>query len=241
MSFDLNTLRDIVIVLVPMILSLTVHEFAHAWSAHLLGDDTASSQGRMTLNPLPHIDIFGTLLIPIFSVMSGGISLIGWAKPVPITPHRFTRKVTMRTGMIISALAGPGSNIVLAFLVGGAAMALFGDQIDGLLPQMRDPSRSAALLYLGGYSDAARQSPALMLLAPVFLLNIGLAVFNMLPIPPLDGSRVLPTNTQEKLARYTMIIFIGFLIVINVAHSILWPPIRFIGDGLLGFWSLFFG
>lgn len=224
-----------------MILSLTVHEFAHAWSAHLLGDDTASSQGRMTLNPLPHIDLFGTLLIPIFSVLSGGISLIGWAKPVPISPARFSRKVTMRTGMIISAMAGPGSNLVLAFLVGGAAMAVYGSEINQVTAMMENTSRSSALWVLGNAADVAKEAPALMLLAPIFLLNIGLAVFNMLPIPPLDGSRVLPTDTQQKLARYTMIIFIGFLILINVAHDILWPPIRFIGDGLLGFWSLFFG
>src|SRR5262252_9131058 len=97
-------------ILVPLLLSLTVHEWAHAYSAHRLGDDTAERQGRLTLNPIPHIDLVGTLLLPLLGVP------FGWAKPVPVNPARFKRTVNMRTGMLITAAAGPFSNLVLAIL-----------------------------------------------------------------------------------------------------------------------------
>lgn len=253
MSFDLSTLRDIIVVLVPMILSLSVHEFAHAWSAHRLGDDTASLQGRMTLNPISHIDVFGTLLIPVFSVISGGIGLIGWAKPVPVSPHRFTRRVTMHQGMIITALAGPGSNILLALLLGAVCMALYGDTIEMLAEHPGIGSRLMGLLVLGDPSFVADNSRFLtdqglgrsatvvaMLLGRTFALNLGLAVFNMLPVPPLDGSRVLPLEWQAKLSRYTVVVFIGFLIAINLFGGILMMPISVLGNGILAIWSVIF-
>ncbi len=254
MNIDLTTLRDIIVVLVPMILSLTVHEFAHAWTAHRLGDDTAARQGRMTLNPIPHIDIFGTLLIPIFSVISGGISLIGWAKPVPVSPHRFRRSITMRNGMIITALAGPASNILLALVVGGVSMMLFSDAIDALADSPKVGSRTEAFLMIGSEEFATAyarfmkqhgivgkgQTIAALLLSRIFVMNLGLAFFNMLPVPPLDGSRVLPMEWQAKLSRYTMVVVIVFIVAINSFGSIMWGPISFMGDAVLGFWSLIF-
>lgn len=249
MNFDINTLRDIVLVLVPMILSLTIHEFAHAWSAHKLGDDTALSQGRMTLNPLPHIDLFGTILIPVISVVSGGIGLIGWAKPVPISPHRFRRSISMRNGMIVTALAGPFSNILLAFLVGGASMFVFSGMVEKLM-EMGAPSRLDAFIILGTdkYSQLITthgiatkgQVIAALLLSRIFIMNVGLAIFNMLPIPPLDGSRVLPLNLQVKLARYAMVVFVLFILAINFFSEVLSVPILLVGNGMLGFWSAIF-
>jgi Zn-dependent protease len=100
--------------LVPLILSLTVHEYAHARVAYLLGDDTAARHGRMTLNPIPHIDLVGTILIPIIAAWAGGLPLIGWAKPVPVMPVRYTRKLSMHTGDMIVSVAGPLSNLLLA-------------------------------------------------------------------------------------------------------------------------------
>jgi Zn-dependent protease len=226
-NFDATMIRDIVVVLVPMILSLSVHEFAHAWSAHKLGDDTAASQGRMTLNPLAHIDVFGTILIPIFSVVMGGIGLIGWAKPVPVSPHRFRRTVSMRTGMMITALAGPASNLVLAFVTCGIWMFL--------------DSRGFGGAGAGGGDLAEKGRMSLdLLLGRVFFMNVGLAVFNMLPIPPLDGSRILPWSWQEKLARYSIVAFVGFMLIINFAGGILSGPVFFIGGALVRFWSIFF-
>lgn len=222
----------LVVVLVPMILSLTVHEFAHAWSAFKLGDDTAYRQGRMTLNPLSHIDPIGTLLIPIFSVLNGGFSLIGWAKPVPVSPYRFRRGVTMRNGLIITALAGPLSNLLLAFLFGGIIMVLFADQVQSITVR-HGISRFMAVFAMG---DA---DPGIMILSRVFFLNIGLAMFNMLPVPPLDGSRVLPQGIQEKMARFQMVVFVGLILMINFASFILSVPIMAIGNAMLAFFAIF--
>src|SRR5215831_21359818 len=97
-------------ILIPLLLSLTVHEWAHAWSAYRLGDDTASMQGRLTLNPIAHIDPIGTLILPLLGVP------FGWAKPVPVNPTRFRRGVNMSRGMMITAAAGPLSNVALAVL-----------------------------------------------------------------------------------------------------------------------------
>lgn len=150
-----------VMFLVPMLLSLTVHEWAHAWSAFKLGDDTASREGRLTLNPLVHIDPIGTLLLPLLGIP------FGWAKPVPVNPTRFRRDIHMGTGMAITAAAGPISNLVLALL---CAVGL------GLLV------RSSG--------DDAATSPFFLLLFYGLQLNVALAIFNLLPIYPLDGSRI---------------------------------------------------
>jgi Zn-dependent protease len=225
-NFDATMIRDIVVVLVPMILSLSVHEWAHAWSAHKLGDDTAASQGRMTLNPMAHIDLFGTILIPIFSVLFGGIGLIGWAKPVPVSPYRFRRTVSMRTGMMITAIAGPLSNLVLAFVTCGIWMLLASRGIGGAQ---------------GGEGLVDRGAMSLdLLLGRVFFMNIGLAVFNLLPVPPLDGSRLLPLAWQEKLARFYLVAFFLFIVVINFAGGLLSGPVFFIGGAIVRFWSIFF-
>ena len=228
----METFRDLVIVLVPMILSLTVHEFAHAWSAFKLGDDTASRLGRMTLNPTSHIDPIGTLLIPIFSVMSGGISLIGWAKPVPVSPVRFNRNITMHKGMIITAMAGPASNLLLAFLFGGIFMFLYSDAIEAMTANS-NATRVIAAWYLGNNNDVA------MVLTRVFFLNISLAVFNMIPLAPLDGSRLLPQAIQDRMMRYQLLVFFGLIMMINYAAFILVYPIQFVGNGILAFFGFF--
>jgi Zn-dependent protease len=150
--------------LIPLVLSLTVHEFAHAWSAYRLGDDTAARMGRLTLNPLAHIDPIGTILLPLLRVP------FGWAKPVPVNPTRFRRDVSMGTGMMITAAAGPASNIVLA-VVCTVAFALLSRLAPGALEA-------------GGGGPAA-------LLMMLIRMNVALAVFNLLPIPPLDGSRIV--------------------------------------------------
>jgi Zn-dependent protease len=148
---------------IPVFLfSLTVHEFAHALVATRGGDDTPRLQGRLTLNPGPHIDLFGTIILPLIGMFTS-IPVIGWAKPVQVNPMRFKSQAWM----VWVAIAGPISNLLIAIAACGAlkvARLTMGEEV----PQ------------------------ALSTLANIFVLvNIGLAVFNMLPIPPLDGSRVL--------------------------------------------------
>jgi Zn-dependent protease len=149
--------------LVPLLLSLTVHEWAHAWSAYGLGDDTAKMQGRLTLNPIAHIDPVGTLILPLLGIP------FGWAKPVPVNPTRFRRGVKMSTGMMLTAAAGPLANVALAVL---CAVAF------GLVARFSPEALTARFGI----------APLLMI---GIQLNVTLAIFNMIPIPPLDGSRVV--------------------------------------------------
>jgi Zn-dependent protease len=216
---DASTIRDIVIVLVPMILSLTVHEYAHARSAYWLGDDTAASNGRMTLNPLSHIDLFGTILIPVMSILLGGLGLFGWARPVPVSPQRFSKKYSMHTGMIITAMAGPGANLVFAFVLGGVMV----------------------IMHRFGLANSPGAQTVMTLVVMTFRINVVLAIFNMIPIYPLDGSRLLPANWQLKMAQNGMLGMIILLFLINA--QFFRTLISLVRNGIegfiLGFWSLF--
>lgn len=201
--------------LVIMVLSLSVHEFAHAVVADRLGDDTPRSQGRLTLSPLAHYDVFGTILIPIIGTVLGGIAFIGWARPVQTLPGNYTRKVSMRTGTILVSIAGPASNLALAIL----AMAAY-----AVLVRV-DPAAVARQDTVGAVAS---------LLYTMVLVNIGLCVFNMLPLPPLDGARLLPRSMDEFQQQIAPFSFIIIMIILNVPtlRNIFWWPVGIIG-GLL--------
>jgi Zn-dependent protease len=171
MPDDLEWLTARLVIFIPLLLSLSVHEWAHAWSAWMLGDDTARLQGRLSLNPIVHIDPIGTLLLPLIGFP------FGWAKPVPFEPLRFRRRISMRLGALIVAAAGPISNVVLAILAFGGLAALYISQAE--------------------FTSSVRALHSL--LSTLVLLNVLLALFNLFPIPPLDGSRIVDGIVPDAL------------------------------------------
>jgi Zn-dependent protease len=201
---DKAWLLERVMLLIPLILSLTVHEFSHAWAAWRLGDDTAARMGRMTLNPIPHIDPIGTLLLPLLGVP------FGWAKPVPTDVRRIRRDISMTTGNVIISAAGPLSNIVLAVL----------------------SSVAFALLYRFAPGAMASGSGIRELLVYMILVNVSLAIFNLIPVPPLDGSHVAEAlvpyrfrGAWEAFARISPFVLLG---VIFFGRGIIAGPSRFV-------------
>jgi Zn-dependent protease len=220
-------LFEIVSYIVPMLLSLTVHEYSHARVANWLGDDTAAMQGRLTLNPLAHADPIGTFLMPIVAQLSGGLPLIGWARPVPVSPHRFTRKVSMHTGMALTAIAGPLSNLLLMVLSVAALRIL----------------ASATGLDLAGLLGVDQEHKSTVNLAAHLLLllafmNAGLCVFNLIPIPPLDGSRLLPRALQPYLAPLQAISYFLLMGIVFFAGAIIRIPIAYLMIGAFGAFGL---
>jgi len=190
-SFDL---LQRVVNYVPVLLSLSVHEWAHARAAWALGDDTAKREGRLTLNPIVHIDPIGTLL-PLMGVP------FGWAKPVPVNPARFTRNVSMRTGMMITAAAGPLSNLAIALLVTGLLLI-----IRLVAPDVLFNTRG--ILPLFGHA---------------VIVNLALWAFNLLPLFPLDGSRIadglMPYRfrpTWEKVQRVSPLVL--FFVIFGLPY-----------------------
>ena len=192
------TLYDLSVWVLPLIIAITFHEAAHGFVAHARGDDTAWERGRVTFNPLKHIDPFGTLILPGMLLLAHSPFLFGYAKPVPVN---FRALRNPRIDMVWVALAGPATNIILAL---AAALAFHA------LPVI--PAGAAQWV-----ADNLRNA---------LLINVVLAVFNMLPIPPLDGGRVavglLPRALAAPLARlepYGMLILIALLILLPLAGA----------------------
>jgi Zn-dependent protease len=202
--FDPHEFPRRAMLLVPLLLSLTVHEWAHAASAYLLGDDTASREGRFTLNPIVHMDPIGTFLAPMLG------SPFGWAKPVPVNPVRFRRDVPMRFGNVLVSAAGPVSNLIIAVLcaIGLGLLVRFGKIGVG-------GGGVRYLLEQGGIR-----------------LNVALFLFNLLPVPPLDGSRVVDGYVPYRLRAYwdqwTQYGGIALLVLVMFGGGLMSRPIAFV-------------
>ncbi len=222
-------------ILVPLLAAVVLHEYAHGWVANFFGDQTAKSLGRLTINPLPHIDLWGSILVPfMLSLVPGGV-IFGWAKPVPINPSNLYKP---RRDMALVAIAGPLMNLFLAILSGLVLLLLV--YLDPTIQENWPPQPGVQ----------PRSDLSGMILVPLaamalssILVNIVLLSFNLLPFPPLDGSRVLrsilppnPAMTLSRLEPYGMLIVLGLLMLdsrIPIVSSFIMFMFRLIGQPFL--------
>ncbi len=209
-------LQMIMVQLPPFILAVVVHEFGHGWIASYWGDKTAKEQGRLTLNPIPHLDPIGTVLFPLINMISGINLLFGWARPVPIDPKRFRQ---YRPGLFWVSFAGPGMNFILAVVSAAVFCA-----IDKWVPQ-----------------DFYLYEPLTAMAYVSVPVNFALGIFNLIPLPPLDGSKMVEsflsynaTKKYESIAQYSFYILLALMF--TGAFRILSIPIEFFKN--LTFWFM---
>jgi len=200
--------------LLPILLfSVILHEIAHGWMALRLGDPTAKEMGRLTLNPIPHIDLIGSIIVPLLSLVSAGRIFIAWAKPVPVNPLNFTNG---RRDDLLVSVVGPITNLLIA-----AVCTILLAFLDGIFPHLpaSDGMLHDALMYV------------FQMLAGGITLNIVLAVFNLIPIPPLDGSHVLASLLPPRLASgYRRIGFSGIFLLLLLMS---WAPFAGFFDAII--------
>lgn len=210
---DLSLIQKIAIWALPLIFAITLHEVAHGYVASLFGDQTARFSGRLSLNPAKHIDPIGTVLLPLLMLMVSNF-IFGWAKPVPVDARNLRHP---RRDMAIVALAGPFSNLLMALCWGAIA------KIGMLLAFADNAWIGVPLSYMGGAG---------------IMINVVLAVLNLLPLPPLDGGKILTSLLPPRIAyRVNQLEPYGFIVLIillftGVLSFIMMPPIYFLVDGI---------
>lgn len=203
-----------------VLIAITFHEFAHGYVAYKLGDNTAKSQGRLSLNPLAHLDPIGTLML----LVAG----FGWGKPVEVNPRNYTRKISMEKGETIVSLAGPLMNFILAIIFTLIYCAIY--KFSGIL-----------------FSTSTVGEIIMLLISSTISINIGLGVFNLIPLPPLDGSKIimpfLPYKAKEFFINNEQIFYIIFILiwVTGIAGIIITPAISCVSKGILVIGKLLFG
>lgn len=214
---NLTLIQEVVVWILPVLFAVTIHEVAHGWVASLLGDKTAWMLGRLTINPLKHIDLVGTILVPFACIFFGGF-IFGWAKPVPVNWRNL--KNPKRDAALV-AIAGPISNFLMAFI-----WAII-EKIGGIASHSGF-TNAIALVYMGQAGVA---------------INLLLTVLNLFPLPPLDGSRVLSSllprdlaNAFDKIEPFGLIILVA-LIFTGILSQILTPPLMWLQKLL--YWTLF--
>ncbi|MFN3814343.1 MAG: site-2 protease family protein [Aquificaceae bacterium] len=210
-------MREAIITVPAIMMAVILHEYAHGWMAYRMGDSTAKEAGRLTLNPLPHVDPFGTIILPTMFILLGSPILFGWAKPVPINPLRFR---DLKLGTFLVSIAGIAMNLSLALLF-------------GFMYRLIDE----------GYLDFLGKGvfiPLAIFSAKSVLINIVLAVFNVIPIPPLDGSRALMSffslkywETFYRFETYGFLI-ITMLLFTGILGRVMLPIIIFLYGLILG-------
>ena len=205
--------NGILYIIPVMLISLTFHEYSHGYIAYRLGDPTAKDAGRLTLNPLKHLDPIGALMMILVH--------FGWAKPVPVNPMYFKNP---KKGMMYTAIAGPVSNLILAFI-----SSFF----------------EVLLTYIGIYTNTALFTVPAKFFLYMTLINVGLAVFNLIPVYPLDGSRIfgyfMPEKVNDFFRRYGQYFYIVFLVLVfatDYINSVIYSVQMFIFNLLFTMWSL---
>jgi Zn-dependent protease len=215
-----------IIYIVVLLLAISAHEAGHAWMSHKFGDDTAYLLGRVTLNPVAHTDPIGTLLIPIIGFIGAGagifVPLIGWGKPTPVNPLRWRNKDVAN---VMVSLAGIMANLLLT-VIGFVVLKVF------LHTGMINAHLQYDGLAIGGGQFGTFEEPAFKLFAAIIQMNLSLAVFNLIPVPPLDGSKVLYSilpasahGTLDAMERFSFIILIG-LMYFGVLSAVIRPITR---------------